>query len=232
MKRFFKTILVLALLFVGLEFAYQKAAPEIEKTFGTRNPLPYLTAKVQQFISPEKIQNDDKNADSSKGHTFDSNTATVYIDLSDPTLKQAALDGINVWNNTGAFNFKITNDRNNAKIIIKSMNDGETNAAGLTDTQYNSLTGHLLKATVRLNSYYLLNPSYGYNNGRIVNTVEHELGHTIQSKILGPLYLIVIGIPSITYCGLRRAFPSLRKKNYYNFYTERWANNLSEKYIK
>lgn len=179
MKRFFKTILVLALLFVGLEFAYQKAAPKIEKTFGTRNPLPYLTAKVQQFISPEKIQNYDKNADSSKGHTFDSNTATVYIDLSDPTLKQAALDGINVWNNTDAFNFKITNDRNNAKIIIKSMNDGETNAAGLTDTQYNSLTGHLLKATVRLNSYYLLNPSYGYNNGRIVNTVEHELGHAI-----------------------------------------------------
>lgn len=178
-KRFFKTILVLALLFVGFEFAYQKAAPEIEKTFGTRNPLPYLTAKVQQFISPEKIQNDDKNADNSKGHTFESNTATVYIDLSDPTLKQAALDGINVWNNTGAFNFKITNDRNNAKIIIKSMNDGETNAAGLTDTQYNSLTGHLLKATVRLNSYYLLNPSYGYNNGRIVNTVEHELGHAI-----------------------------------------------------
>lgn len=179
MKRFFKTILVLALLFVGLDFAYQKAAPEIEKTFGTRNPLPYLTAKVQQFISPEKIQNDDKNADSSKGHTFESNTATVYIDLSDPTLKQAAINGINIWNNTGAFNFKITNDRNNAKIIIKSMNDGETNAAGLTDTQYNSLTGHLLKATVRLNSYYLLNPSYGYNNGRIVNTVEHELGHAI-----------------------------------------------------
>lgn len=178
-KRFFKTILVLALLFVGLDFAYQKAAPEIEKTFGTRNPLPYLTAKVQQFISPEKIQNDDKNADSSKGHTFESNTATVYIDLSDPTLKQAAINGINIWNNTGAFNFKITNDRNNAKIIIKSMNDGETNAAGLTDTQYNSLTGHLLKATVRLNSYYLLNPSYGYNNGRIVNTVEHELGHAI-----------------------------------------------------
>jgi hypothetical protein len=178
-KRFFKTILVLALLFVGFEFAYQKAAPEIEKTFGTRTPLPYLTAKVQQFISPEKIQNDDKDGDNSKGHTFDSNTATVYIDLSDPTLKQAALDGINVWNNTGAFNFKITNDRNNAKIIIKSMNDGETNAAGLTDTQYNSLTGHLLKATVRLNSYYLLNPSYGYNNGRIVNTVEHELGHAI-----------------------------------------------------
>ena len=69
-------------------------------------------------------------------------------------------------------------------------------------------------------------------NSEYRKTVKHELGHTIQSKILGPLYLIVIGIPSITYCGLRRIFPSLRKKNYYAFYTEKWANNLSEKYIK
>ena len=69
-------------------------------------------------------------------------------------------------------------------------------------------------------------------NSEYKKTIKHELGHTIQSKILGPLYLIVIGIPSITYCGLRRLFPSLRKKNYYNFYTEKWANNLSEKYIK
>lgn len=91
MKRFFKSILVLALLFIGLNFAYQKTAPEIEKTFGTRNPLPYLTAKVQQFISPEKIQNDDTNADSSKGHTFETNSASVYLDLSDPTLRQAQL---------------------------------------------------------------------------------------------------------------------------------------------
>ena len=69
-------------------------------------------------------------------------------------------------------------------------------------------------------------------NSEYKETVKHELGHTIQSKILGPLYLIVIGIPSITYCGLRRLFPSLRKKNYYDFYTEKWANYLSEKYIK
>ena len=69
-------------------------------------------------------------------------------------------------------------------------------------------------------------------NSEYRKTVKHELGHTIQSKILGPLYLIVIGIPSITYCSLRRIFPSLREKNYYDFYTEKWANNLSEKYIK
>lgn len=69
-------------------------------------------------------------------------------------------------------------------------------------------------------------------NSEYRKTVKHELGHTIQSKILGPLYLIVIGIPSITYCGLRRIFPSLKKKNYYDFYTEKSANYLSEKYIK
>lgn len=179
MKKFFKTIIVLLLLIIGIDFAYQKAAPEFEKTFGTKNPLPYLTAKVQQFISPDKIQNDVQKTDTSKGHTFESNTATVYLNLTDPTLRQAALDGINIWNNTEAFDFKLTTNKNDAQIIITTMDDGETNAAGLTNTQYNSLTGHVVKATVRLNSYYLLNPSYGYNQGRIVNTVEHELGHAI-----------------------------------------------------
>ena len=85
----------------------------------------------------------------------------------------------------------------------------------------------VMRGAVTLGNYVFVGLNSEYKE-----TVKHELGHTIQSKILGPLYLIVIGIPSITYCGLRRIFPSLRKKNYYNFYTEKWANNLSEKYIK
>ena len=85
----------------------------------------------------------------------------------------------------------------------------------------------VMRGAVTLGNYVFVGLNSEYRK-----TVKHELGHTIQSKILGPLYLIVIGIPSITYCGLRRLFPSLRKKNYYNFYTEKWANNLSEKYIK
>ena len=85
----------------------------------------------------------------------------------------------------------------------------------------------IMRGAVTLGNYVFVGLNSEYKE-----TVKHELGHTIQSKILGPLYLIVIGIPSITYCGLRRLFPSLRKKNYYNFYTEKWANNLSEKYIK
>ena len=85
----------------------------------------------------------------------------------------------------------------------------------------------VMRGAITLGNYVFVGLNSEYRK-----TVKHELGHTIQSKILGPLYLIIIGIPSITYCGLRRIFPSLRKKNYYNFYTEKWANNLSEKYIK
>lgn len=85
----------------------------------------------------------------------------------------------------------------------------------------------IMRGAVTLGNYVFVGLNSEYKE-----TVKHELGHTIQSKILGPLYLIVIGIPSITYCGLRRMFSSLRKKNYYDFYTEKWANNLSEKYIK
>lgn len=39
----------------------------------------------------------------------------------------------------------------------------------------------------------------------IVNNIKHlrhELGHTRQSKILGPLYLLVIGLPSLIHAGL------------------------------
>ena len=85
----------------------------------------------------------------------------------------------------------------------------------------------IMKGAVTLGCYVFVGLNSEYRE-----TVKHELGHTIQSKILGPLYLIVIGIPSITYCGLRRLFPSLRKKDYHSFYTEKTAYYLSEKYIK
>ena len=56
----------------------------------------------------------------------------------------------------------------------------------------------------------------------------HEYGHTIQSLILGPLYLIVIGIPSTIWGFL---FEKKRKEEqipYGAFFTEKWANRLGE----
>lgn len=55
-------------------------------------------------------------------------------------------------------------------------------------------------------------------------TVRHEWGHTRQSLILGSLYLIVIGIPSIIWAATHRAIAP--NKAYDWFYTESTANKL------
>lgn len=54
----------------------------------------------------------------------------------------------------------------------------------------------------------------------------HEYGHTVQSLILGPLYLLVIGLPSIVWAGFPLCVRYRKERNYsyYRFYTERWAN--------
>ena len=65
------------------------------------------------------------------------------------------------------------------------------------------------------------------NNRLIV----HEYGHSIQSLILGPFYLLIIGIPSLIWAVF---FENYRKKNnigYYEIYTERWANHLANRYL-
>lgn len=57
------------------------------------------------------------------------------------------------------------------------------------------------------------------------DTVRHELGHSLQSLILGPFYLLVIGLPSLIHSwlyGLKKG----QKRDYYAFYTERWADKL------
>lgn len=58
------------------------------------------------------------------------------------------------------------------------------------------------------------------------NTIFHEIGHSKQSRILGPLYLIVIGIPSITWATLHSYIPYLWKYDYYSFPTEKSADKL------
>ena len=61
----------------------------------------------------------------------------------------------------------------------------------------------------------------------------HEYGHTIQSLIFGPLYLIVMGIPS-TLWGFLPYFQNQRNKgiSYFSFFTEKFANYLGEKVTK
>lgn len=54
----------------------------------------------------------------------------------------------------------------------------------------------------------------------------HEFGHTIQSCMLGPAYVLVIGLPSLLWArlGWCKRLRARERMSYYQFYTERWAD--------
>ena len=59
------------------------------------------------------------------------------------------------------------------------------------------------------------------------DTTSHEVGHSVQSVMLGWFYLLVIGLPSILWAG---GIIPRNGRSYYDFYTEKWANKLSGAY--
>jgi hypothetical protein len=64
--------------------------------------------------------------------------------------------------------------------------------------------------------------------------LEHEYGHTIQSLILGPAYLILVGLPSIIWSRLPY-FSKMRKRtgrSYYSAVFERTASELGRKHAR
>ena len=58
----------------------------------------------------------------------------------------------------------------------------------------------------------------------------HEYGHTIQSALLGPFFMPVIGIPSYTWANMKRFAKIHRsgRRSYFDFYPEKWANACGE----
>ena len=72
-----------------------------------------------------------------------------------------------------------------------------------------------MKGGISLGSFAYVDP----NMARRPEIISHETdGHVIDSYILGPLYLIIIGIPSLLHANFNFT------KNYYDFYTEKLAN--------
>lgn len=61
-------------------------------------------------------------------------------------------------------------------------------------------------------------------------TVNHEYGHTKQSMMLGPLYLLVVGLPSVIMNVMSTVLYMLGNHaflaNYYNRWPESWADKL------
>ena len=69
---------------------------------------------------------------------------------------------------------------------------------------------------ISLGSFAFFHPDYAHD----AHTIRHEMdGHTVDSKLFGPLYLLIIGIPSILHLIFKK-----KGSNYYDFYTERRAN--------
>lgn len=83
------------------------------------------------------------------------------------------------------------------------------------------------KGAVSLGVFRVYKAEYYGNTSQFVKLKRmHEKGHRQQSKWLGPLYLIVIGIPSLIWATLHSFCKKVSKIDYYRFYTEKWADRL------
>ena len=72
-------------------------------------------------------------------------------------------------------------------------------------------------------------PAHGQAHSEFL--LEHEYGHSLQSLILGPLYLLLVGLPSMAWNRLPY-FERRRKitgKSYYSVIFERTASSLGAK---
>lgn len=69
---------------------------------------------------------------------------------------------------------------------------------------------------ISLGNFAYLDDTLSRNQASVMHEQE---GHSVDSKIWGPLYLFIIGIPSIMWAWFGPDYIC-----YYNFYTEKWAN--------
>lgn len=107
-----------------------------------------------------------------------------------------------------------------------------------TKWTWNSMDIHLLdnfKAGISLGDNIIFSKDREFKVGiatkEFIKDVLHEHGHQIQSIILGPLYLIIVGVPSLS----RNIWDILFHKKwtnkkrlewYYGGFPERWADKL------
>ena len=86
----------------------------------------------------------------------------------------------------------------------------------------------MMRGAISLGIFRVYAYKYLGNGARYVELVrKHEKeGHRKQSMMLGPFYLIVIGLPSLIRAALHSSVRRLRTVDYFSFYTEKWADRL------
>ncbi len=97
-------------------------------------------------------------------------------------------------------------------------------------TTYKSATIYMMDKNnfgISLGDIIILNKRWSSSSPDLI---PHEYGHTIQSHMFGPLYLLVIGLPSITQniicMMLKRMGKPKMWENYYKRFPENWADKL------
>lgn len=80
-----------------------------------------------------------------------------------------------------------------------------------------------MKGAISLGRYIIVRAFLKKYEAGVDWTRAHEYGHSLQSLFLGPLYLPIVGIPSLLWAAIWR--PEFRC-SYYAFYTEAWADKL------
>jgi len=86
------------------------------------------------------------------------------------------------------------------------------------------------RSGIALGEYIFLSRSAAAGAAAGMRLLQHEYGHTRQSRLLGPLYLPVVGLPSISQAAFSRAarrlgFPGPATR-YYRRFPENWADRL------
>lgn len=90
------------------------------------------------------------------------------------------------------------------------------NLKGISFYYYDNFPGG-----ISLGKYIILGSTYE-------NSVKHEYGHCVQSRYLGWLYLLVIGIPSLLWASIYGKLIKPSINGYYKFYTEKSADKLGK----
>lgn len=104
------------------------------------------------------------------------------------------------------------------------------------------LTGKIISVKYRYQRVVIKSTSYGVSLGFFVfysynpgfpsheeQNRRHELGHSFQSMLLGPFYLLIVGLPSVCRNLYGRYYYHRHKRSwndYYKGFPEKWADKL------
>lgn len=105
--------------------------------------------------------------------------------------------------------------QNFAGLIYRIVLKGEKRSLKQRNTAF--YVAPTMNGGVSLGNYIFLSEKSGLKEP----VYDHEFGHCIQSRILGPLYLPTVGLCSGLHCLFHNS-----ANNYYDFWTEKWANKL------